>query len=300
MNEPGHSEAYFDEYRDYWWNTDFMSLCAARLGFQARRRVLDVGCGVGHWSRVIAPFLTPGTRLTAVDRDPKWSRANPAWLSKVRERDIHASVLPGDAMALPFEDASFDFVTCQTVLIHVPKAAQALSEMVRVLAPGGLLLCVEPDNLGTCSARSSFSDEQSIDEAMASYGFQLAVERGRRALGLGDHSMGGLLPGLFAATDVLGGIDVRLSDNAMPAYPPYDRPEQRALLDAMRSWYDIGTSEREETFRLFCAGGGDPTRFDEMWQLQADGREELEEAIGAGRLTFAGGALMYMVSALKS
>jgi ubiquinone/menaquinone biosynthesis C-methylase UbiE len=298
MNEAGHSEAHFGAYRDFWWNSDFLSLCAARLDFQSRRRVLDVGCGVGHWSRAIAPFLTPGTQLTAVDPDPKWSQANPPWLAQLRDHDIDARVLPGDAMALPFADASFDFVTCQTVLIHVPDAAQALGEMVRVLAPGGLLLCVEPDNLGACTSRSSCSDEQTLEQAMASFGFQLAVERGRRALRQGDHSVGGLLPGLFAG-EALRDIDVRLSDNAMPLYPPYEHPGQRALLEAMQDWSATDSAARAETFELFCKGGGDPARFDEVWlQFERD-QAQLPELIESRRLTFAGGALMYMVSGYK-
>ena len=98
--------------------------------------VLDVGCGSGMALRLLAQHNTTG-RLAGVDRSPTMvaltRRTNahlPAWRLDVRE---------GNAMALPFEDASFDVVTATETLYFWPDAVRGLRECRRVLRPGGWL-----------------------------------------------------------------------------------------------------------------------------------------------------------------
>jgi SAM-dependent methyltransferase len=59
-------------------------------------------------------------------------------LQKARERGL--DVCEGVATQLPFEDASFDVVYSFKVLAHVPEIREALAEMARVCAPGGVVL----------------------------------------------------------------------------------------------------------------------------------------------------------------
>jgi SAM-dependent methyltransferase len=130
--------AYFGDLRDYWWNLDHLELCAKRLGLDAVRSVLDVGAGVGHWGRLLGHVLPPDATVVGIDREPRW-------IEEATRRAVEAGV--GDrysyqqtsAEALPFEDASFDLVTCQTVLIHVADPRKVIREMVRVTKPGGLV-----------------------------------------------------------------------------------------------------------------------------------------------------------------
>ena len=67
-------------------------------------------------------------------------------LAKAREKIVaghfesFVSLLHHDASELPFEDGSFDVVTCLEALEFMPRPAEALAEMIRVLRPGGLLL----------------------------------------------------------------------------------------------------------------------------------------------------------------
>ncbi len=66
----------------------------------------------------------------------------PAMLSVAREKSegLPIEYVEGDATALPFEDGSFDLVTCQQGLQFFPDRAAALGEMRRVLVPGGRAL----------------------------------------------------------------------------------------------------------------------------------------------------------------
>jgi ubiquinone/menaquinone biosynthesis C-methylase UbiE len=98
--------------------------------------VLEVAVGTGR----NLPFYPPGTRLTGVD----WSPAMLA-IARGRAADLgrEADLRPGDAQALDFSDASFDTVLCALGLCAIPDDRRAVTEMARVLRPGGRLLLVD-------------------------------------------------------------------------------------------------------------------------------------------------------------
>ncbi|MFN8504622.1 class I SAM-dependent methyltransferase [Kouleothrix sp.] len=295
----GHSEDYFGDYRDFWWNHDFLALMASRLSWSTRRQVLDVGYGMGHWTRTLIPHLSAGTHITAVDRDPKWSVQRENWPTYLSHSQVSVHIQYGDATALPFPDNSFDFVTCQTVLIHIAEPEKAIREMCRVLAPGGLLLCVEPDNFGTFASQNALVDTASLAEEANRFAFVLAQHRGTIALGLGNHSLGGRLPRLLSEAS-LTNIHVYLSDKAIPLYPPYQSDEQRAMIADQQAWFasslDFSRETVEERYR---AGGGDPAIFAEHWEREVRKRAQLEEALAAQTYDEGGGVLMYLVSGIK-
>jgi ubiquinone/menaquinone biosynthesis C-methylase UbiE len=98
--------------------------------------VLEVAVGTGR----NLPFYPDGTRLTAVD----WS---PAMLGVARKRAAalgrDVDLRQGDAQALDFPDSSFDTVLCALGLCAIPDDRRAVTEMARVLRPGGRLLLVD-------------------------------------------------------------------------------------------------------------------------------------------------------------
>ena len=296
---PGHSEDYFGDYRNFWWNADFIALMAARLAWSHASRVLEVGCGAGHWLRTIAPQLAAGTRVTAIDSDPKWSDPDAAWAKALAQRGLEVSIGLGSAEHIPFPDCAFDFVTCQTVLIHLRDPRRAIAEMLRVLAPGGLLLCVEPDNFGTWCAASAPRETRTLDEEAEMFKYDLAKARGRIALGLGDASLGGVLPGLFAASGV-SDVEVYVSDKAMPLFPPYTTREQQALLEDTNAWFASGAEFTKDHDRAhYIAGGGDALEFEAHWARELAGRARFLEGVRTHTHHAAGGSLMYLVSGRK-
>ncbi len=96
----------------------------------APARILDLGCGAGFLANHLASL---GHRVTGIDTTVEN-------LAVARAYDHTRSVdyQPGDALALPFSDASFDVVCAMDLLEHVETPAALVGEVGRVLAPGGM------------------------------------------------------------------------------------------------------------------------------------------------------------------
>ena len=104
-------------------------------GTLANKSVLDVGCGDGTLPRVFARH--GAAHLAGCDLDTRM--VDRARAEALRE-GIAIDLSVASALALPYPDASFDVVTCITVLAFIPDAGSAIREMARVLRPGGRLV----------------------------------------------------------------------------------------------------------------------------------------------------------------
>ncbi|GAB2852289.1 methyltransferase domain-containing protein [Lentzea nigeriaca] len=103
--------------------------------------VLDLGCGPGADIQSMADAVTTSGRVVGVDIDPRMVEA-----ASARFHDHpHVEIRLGDGHTLPFEDATFDRARMDRALQHVADPAVVLSELLRVLKPGGLLRVGEPD-----------------------------------------------------------------------------------------------------------------------------------------------------------
>lgn len=103
------------------------SLCASLLG---PGKVLDLGCGVGHSWRLLAPRKTVGVDLEAD-------------VLRGQDRETHVA----DMRELLFPDASFDSVLSVQSLEHVPDPESVLAEAARVLVDDGTAIFVTPNRL---------------------------------------------------------------------------------------------------------------------------------------------------------
>ena len=118
----------------------------ADLGLAPGSRGLDVGCGVGLYALWLAEAVGPRGRVIGIEPGAERVEAARALVGAALG-DGRLEFRAGDAAALAFPDASFDWVWCGDVLHHVQDTQGALKEMIRVLRPGGLLVIKESQAL---------------------------------------------------------------------------------------------------------------------------------------------------------
>jgi len=106
------------------------------LGERARGRVLEVAIGTGR----DLPYYPAKVTVTGIELSPVMLA-----IAGRRATDLGREVQlqEGDAEHLPYDDASFDTAVCALALCTIPDPAAAISEMKRVLVPGGRLLLLD-------------------------------------------------------------------------------------------------------------------------------------------------------------
>ncbi|MBR6204295.1 MAG: ubiquinone/menaquinone biosynthesis methyltransferase [Candidatus Methanomethylophilaceae archaeon] len=136
---------YYDEMNDIMsmgmvqgWHRFMMK----KAGNISGKRCLDVGTGTGEIAFHVARTAGAGSTVVGVDITPKMLE-----LAERKEKEMDLPVKidwrVGDALKLEFEDGSFDLVTSGYMLRNVTDILQAVSEMHRVLAPGGKVVVAE-------------------------------------------------------------------------------------------------------------------------------------------------------------
>ena len=120
------------------YKADALKLLAPEPGC----RLLEIGCGTGENSRILARHVGSGGRVVGVDVS-----ATMVETARRRSRD---SLLPtefhvADAGSLDFADESFDAACADRVFQHVEAPEQAVREMARVVRSGGRIVVSEPD-----------------------------------------------------------------------------------------------------------------------------------------------------------
>jgi ubiquinone/menaquinone biosynthesis C-methylase UbiE len=123
------ARAGFDVYRDHLNTPAFFSV----LPDVAGRTGLDIGCGEGHNTRLLA---RRGARVIGIDIAEAFvAHARQAEIDEPMGIEYHV----GSAVALPFVDRAFDFATGFMSFMDVPETGRVLDEAFRVLRPGGFL-----------------------------------------------------------------------------------------------------------------------------------------------------------------
>jgi ubiquinone/menaquinone biosynthesis C-methylase UbiE len=112
-------------------------------------RVLDLGCGAG---RHAFEAYRRGADVTAFDADERELLGVKTMFEAMADAGEagpgaaggSAQAVHGDALAMPFADNSFDRVVAAEVLEHIPDDVTAISEIARVLRPGGVAAVTVP------------------------------------------------------------------------------------------------------------------------------------------------------------
>jgi ubiquinone/menaquinone biosynthesis C-methylase UbiE len=122
---------------------------AARIARARPRKLLETAAGTGVVTRELAAQLPADIGITATDlNEPMLAQA------KAALPDPRVEWRQADALALPFEDASFDIVACQFGVMFFPDRVKGHAEARRVLTPGGRLFFNVWDRIET----SEFTD----------------------------------------------------------------------------------------------------------------------------------------------
>jgi ubiquinone/menaquinone biosynthesis C-methylase UbiE len=114
-------------------------------------RVLDVGCGTGHLTSLLARQYST-SEVIGLDLSPVMIE-----LARRRYRSQeNLSFCQGDAMDLPYPDGSFDVAISMASIKHWPDPGRGLAEMGRVLRPGGTALIMEGNPTASRAAACNF------------------------------------------------------------------------------------------------------------------------------------------------
>ena len=176
-----------------------------RLVEEAGGEILEIGAGTGTNLRL----YKAAERVVALEPDPAMrARAHDAAL----EARVPVEVVEGDAMALPFPDASFDTVIFSLVLCTVPDMERVLAEARRVLRPGGTL---------------RFYEHVRAQEPQLAR-WQDRLERPWGWVGRGCHPN----RDTAAAVDAAGFDVLSLEEFDFPAMPPIVRPHVIGIAEA--------------------------------------------------------------------
>jgi len=120
------------------WLAEHLRLFGRFLALGERERFLDVGCGEGYYTLTLA--RAAGTTVAA-DVSSSVLRL----LGRLRDHDVsHVARVVTDVERLPFPDGSFDKALCSHMLEHVLDDRAVVSEMRRVVRPGGVVVFAIP------------------------------------------------------------------------------------------------------------------------------------------------------------
>ena len=261
------SAEYLEHTRRGMWEDGRDALTDLELA--SRERVLDVGCGTGELTRVLAAEAdaTRAGEARGADATVIGVDADPELLSVAREaeRETEASgridYLAGDATRLPVGDDVVDLAVCQALLINLPDPAAAVRELVRVSSD--LVAAVEPDNADVRVASTVDAEERLEREAREAY--VDGVET--------DIALGGRVRGAF---DAAGLVDVRTRRyvHEKRTEPPY---AEAALRSAARKASGAGLSDHRE--ELIAATS--ETAYDDLRGRWREMGREVVDAMGS-------------------
>ncbi|WPC39790.1 bifunctional demethylmenaquinone methyltransferase/2-methoxy-6-polyprenyl-1,4-benzoquinol methylase UbiE [Clostridium sp. JS66] len=126
---------------DKMWRKKAIEACALK----ANDKVLDLCCGTGQMINYACRKVGKDTEVIGLDFNEAMLNVGYKRLNQSM-KNYKFKLIKGDILELPFEDNSFQCVTIAFGIRNIKDKNRALSEMHRVLKPGGKLICLELSN----------------------------------------------------------------------------------------------------------------------------------------------------------
>jgi len=129
-------------------NTILNHACLRELDLRGGEKILDLGSGLGQFTRALARAAGPGGRVLGIERDPNQLAEAQRQAEVDGEIDL-AEFRPGDAYALPLTEnewGGFDLAHARFLLEHLPDPLRAVQQMFRAVRPGGRVVLMDDDH----------------------------------------------------------------------------------------------------------------------------------------------------------
>jgi len=230
--------------RSHYHNDDYLRFLVDSVWkLHGPRSLVDFGCGSGYLGLKLLPLLRAGSTYTGIDSSPRLlGQARSAFAGAPWETDF----VHGDIRDVPFPDDSFDVALSHSALMHLPRPAQGVAEMVRLTRSGGLVIACE-SNWNGFNAMNHVAELDELE--VKDLGFlQRLFARDREVEGK-DGNLGVKMPVLLHKAGLID-VDARVSDAVRCCLPPLDTAEKNARYEALRADGLAGTVGKEEARRM--------------------------------------------------
>ena len=295
-------EMLVNQRRFMFWREDMLALLARWMEIEPGARVVDSGCGLGYLGLAFRPAFGEDGVYVGVDINANLlvdaRKLAEEWAGIARVRFIR-----GDATVLPLPDDGADLAICQTLLSNLEEPEAALAELVRVCRPGGVVACIEPDNL-VASVRGCLRNPIGLDLEDRLFLLRISayMYRGRARLGRGDEGIGCRLNRLMHQAGLVS-IDVRMCDRINHMEPPYEGDTQQWLLSAMKRSLERGEAADPDELDPFreevLAGGGTEADLERHLEVSARKRAADRSALERGEYFLQAGGPLYVAIGRK-
>jgi len=209
-----------------------------------RQKIVDVGCGLGDFTRFLARISNGNANVLGIDSNEKSIRT--AIADTMKEGLFQVSYKVGDVYKLPLDDGYADLTCCRTLLMHLKEPLAAIKEMARVTRTNGSIVAVER---GKMVAYYDPNDEHYSTIAEQEYE---SFVNGIRRLEGKEFWIGERLPGIFQKAG-LSNIKAEIQADAWLNTDP-----RRRLKDVkahLRFDYSIFKERRRRDRKYLLAGG---------------------------------------------
>jgi len=269
--------------RKFLWRESTIDRIVSWLNLSGVITAVDIGCGLGYLGWTFWRHFGENGRYSGMDCSEKLLKdaklKSTEWSSGGK-----AEFLNGSAYAIPLPDECSDWVMCQTLLMHLEFPRKAMDEMLRILKPGGVIMCMEPDNISSSmSIPFSALDPMTVVEKLWTFRMQLIWAEGRKKLGRGDWGIGAKVPKMMADSG-LTGIDVLYNDSPRFIQPPYETESQKCSISQIRDGILDRDEDSEKLYwkeykECYMAGGGSLSSFYRFRKFCRDRQKRLEKQV---------------------